>query len=81
MCLAVLGRIQKIDEDQQALVDYQGIQLSVDLGLVKAVVGDTVLIHAGCAISVLDEEELVRWQDLMADLTAVMAEDDLGRPG
>jgi hydrogenase expression/formation protein HypC len=80
MCLAVLGRIQRIDDDQQALVDYQGMPLTVDLGLVKAAVGDTVLIHAGCAIAILDPEELVRWQDLMADLSAVMAE-DAGSPG
>jgi hydrogenase expression/formation protein HypC len=74
MCLAVLGRIQKIDENSQALVDYQGILLPVDLGLVKAGVGDTVLIHAGCAIAILDPEELNRWQGLMAEIAEAAGE-------
>ncbi len=74
MCLAVLGRITQINDDQQALVDYNGIALPVDLGLVQAQTGDTVLVHAGCAIAVLDEEELHRWQDLMADISEAMGE-------
>lgn len=77
MCLAVLGRIQTIDDNQRALVDYGGIPLTIDLGLVKAQVGATVLIHAGCAIAVLDETELARWQELMADLEEAAQE---GRP-
>ncbi len=68
MCLAVLGQIQKVMADQKALIDYEGIPLTVDLGLVTAKEGDTVLIHAGCAIAVLDEQELFRWRELMSDL-------------
>ena len=74
MCLAVLGRIKEIDENQQALADFQGIMLSIDLGLVKAEVGAVVLIHAGCAIAVLDEAEISRWQELMADIAEAAGE-------
>jgi hydrogenase expression/formation protein HypC len=69
MCLAVLGQVIEIDVIRQALVDYQGIRLKIDLGLVEAAVGDTVLIHAGCAIAVLDPVELAEWQKMMAEIT------------
>ena len=74
MCLAVLGKITEIKANQQALADYGGILLPIDLGLVQAAPGDVVLIHAGCAIAVLDEIELTRWQELMSDIESVMGE-------
>lgn len=65
MCLAVPGRIvsvQQADDDpvtgRVGTVDFQGSQLDVGLTLVpEAGEGDWVLVHAGYAISTLDEAE------------------------
>jgi hydrogenase expression/formation protein HypC len=58
MCLAVPARITAIDESGQARVDYLGSEVRTNLTLLpQAKVGDWVIIHAGFAISLLDEEE------------------------
>ena len=57
MCLAIPGKIDKIQE-KKAWVDYgDGTRRKVDLTLVDAAVGDYVLVHAGFAIQKLDEKE------------------------
>lgn len=41
-----------------ALVDFSGVKKEVNLSyLPEAEVGDYVIVHAGCAISVVDPEE------------------------
>jgi hydrogenase expression/formation protein HypC len=58
MCLAVPARITVIDDSGQARVDYLGSEVKTNLTLLpQAKVGDWVIIHAGFAISLLDEEE------------------------
>ncbi len=70
MCLAVPGKILEITGDdvlsRSGKVDFSGVVREVSLGLVpEAGVGDYVIVHAGCAISQLDEEEaLLTLQDL-----------------
>ncbi|NQU76648.1 MAG: HypC/HybG/HupF family hydrogenase formation chaperone [Planctomycetes bacterium] len=72
MCLAVPGRIVEIkglDEaaiGRVALVDFNGSRLQVSLALTsEADVGDWVLVHAGYAITVLDEAAaLETWEYL-----------------
>ena len=56
MCIAVPGKIIEID-GTTGRIDVRGNLLSVELGIVEAVVGDYVLIHAGCAISVIKQSE------------------------
>ncbi len=57
MCLAVPVLIQEI-EGQMAVVEMGGVRRKVGLALTpEARVGQYVLIHAGYAIGVLDEEE------------------------
>lgn len=57
MCLAVPLKIEKI-EGSQATVALGGNQMSVSLLVVpEAKLGDWVLIHAGMAITILDEAE------------------------
>ena len=56
MCLAVPGRIIEM-RDAAALVDFQGNRLEVSTVLTpEAGTGDWVLVHAGFAITRLDEE-------------------------
>ncbi|MGI9861656.1 HypC/HybG/HupF family hydrogenase formation chaperone [Moorella naiadis] len=71
MCLGVPARIIFIDGDgRQATVDYQGVQVTVNLALVEGCqLGNYVLVHAGHAISVIDTEEaearLSLWRELI----------------
>jgi hydrogenase expression/formation protein HypC len=89
MCLAVPGRIVSIRNngtiEASGVVDFQGTTVEVGLAMVpEAVQGDWVLVHAGFAISRLDEAEAREtWQYLeeagLAEDTAM--EDEPPPPG
>jgi len=67
MCLAVPAQIIKIDEHNRnrALVDYRGIKRWAGIYLVpEASPGDYVIIHAGEAISLLEEKEAKKTLEL-----------------
>lgn len=56
MCYAVPGRVVEVRGDV-GIVDFgNGVRREVMLAMVNAKVGDYVLVHAGYAIKVLDEE-------------------------
>ncbi|NLF32682.1 MAG: HypC/HybG/HupF family hydrogenase formation chaperone [Planctomycetes bacterium] len=64
MCLAAPGRIVELVTAADAAgerlgtVDFNGSQVQVSLAMVpEAAVGDWVLVHAGYAITQLDEDE------------------------
>jgi hydrogenase expression/formation protein HypC len=59
MCLAIPGKIIKIDSDKNhAMVDYgEGTRRKANISLVDVKIGDFVLVHAGFAIEVLNEKE------------------------
>lgn len=58
MCLAVPAKIKTMDANRQGTVDHMGVEVRANFSLVpQAAPGDWVIIHAGFAISVLDEEE------------------------
>lgn len=65
MCLAVPGQILTISQDDPLLrtgrVSFAGVIKEISLACVpQAGPGDYVLVHAGIAISVLDQAEAVR---------------------
>ena len=65
MCLAVPGKILSIAGDEPLMrtgkVSFGGIVKEANLAFVpEAAVGDYVLVHAGCAISTVDEQEAMR---------------------
>ena len=75
MCLAVPGKLLeiRIPETSAATaavgtVDFQGTRLEVGLAFTpEAKIGDWVLVHAGYALSILDEAEaLETWTYLKA---------------
>lgn len=72
MCLAIPGKILEIDESQglpMGKVDFSGAEQLVCLAQVDgADVGKYVLVHAGFAISVLDEEEALSSLELWSDM-------------
>ena len=63
MCLAVPGRIISLSNEADPLIrkgriDFSGITREISLAYVpEAKVDDYVIVHAGFALSVLDEEE------------------------
>jgi hydrogenase expression/formation protein HypC len=57
MCLAIPAQVRSIGEHRMADVDIMGVSRTVSLDLVpEADVDDYVLVHAGYAIQVVDEE-------------------------
>ncbi len=57
MCLAVPAKIVE-KKDQLAVVEINGVQRDVSLLLLpEAKVGDFVLVHAGFAMQIIDQEE------------------------
>ena len=57
MCLAIPAKVVTIGEHRMADVDILGVSRTVSLDLVpEADIGDHVLVHAGYAIQVVDEE-------------------------
>ncbi len=73
MCLAVPGKIVALEEavgpvpGANGIVDFNGNRLKASLAFTPdAGVGDWVLVHAGFAISQLDEDEAREVWDLLS---------------
>ncbi len=69
MCLSVPAKITGIEGDK-ALVEFGGASRKISIAMLpEAKVGDYVIVHAGYAISKLDErealEELWLWKEVM----------------
>jgi hydrogenase expression/formation protein HypC len=81
MCLAVPAKIINLKTNDDALlrtgnVDFSGVQKEISLAYVpEAKIGDYVIVHAGFALSILDESEalasLQAFQEL-ADFQATL---------
>jgi hydrogenase expression/formation protein HypC len=70
MCLAIPAKVLEVEGDV-AKVDFgQGVAREVNVMLVDARVDEYVLVHAGYAIQVVDqeaaEESLKMWRELLA---------------
>ncbi|HTW88135.1 MAG TPA: HypC/HybG/HupF family hydrogenase formation chaperone [Candidatus Binataceae bacterium] len=78
MCLGVPGRIVRV-LDQHGLrmgeIDFGGVTRQVCLAYVpEAIVGDYAIVHAGFAISRMDEEEAARTLDLAREIEMRLAQ-------
>jgi len=70
MCLAIPARIVELEGDK-AVVDAMGNRWKARTTLLaEAKLGDLVLIHAGFAISLVDEEEAKETWQLIAEINA-----------
>ena len=57
MCLAIPAKITEIDENRTANADILGVTRQISLDLTpEAKVGDFVLVHAGFAIEIVEED-------------------------
>jgi hydrogenase expression/formation protein HypC len=76
MCLAVPGKLLSVAGDdplaRTGKVSFGGILKEVNLACVpEARIGDYVIVHAGLAISVLDEEEAARTLEYLQQIQAL----------
>jgi hydrogenase expression/formation protein HypC len=67
MCVAIPGKIVSLDGDM-AKVDFSGNMVDVNTGIIDAKVGQYVLVHAGCAIEVMDREKAEDIIQLFAEI-------------
>ena len=79
MCLAVPGKIMSIEENALGVnmgkVSFGGIVKEACLAFTpEAQVGDYVIVHAGFAISRLDEEEARQTLEMLAKLEEIAKE-------
>ena len=81
MCLAIPGKIMrlldKVPLSRMAEVSFSGARKVISLAFVpEAGVGDYVVVHAGVAISLLDEREAAETLDYLQQINeAVKLED------
>ena len=75
MCLAVPMQVISSD-DETVMAEIDGVKRTASLMMLseKVTIGDYVLIHAGFAISKLDEEEALATLELMRECLALQQE-------
>ena len=71
MCLAIPGKILEINGNS-ALVDFDGIKQNVIIALIQnPEIGKYVIIHAGYAIEMINEQEAMeaieQWREIAED--------------
>jgi hydrogenase expression/formation protein HypC len=72
MCLAIPSKITKV-ENSMAVIDVDGVRRECSLLLVDdAQVGDYVIVHAGFAISKIDEAAALETLALLKEAAALV---------
>ena len=72
MCLAIPSKIIRI-ENHMAVIDVDGVQRECSLLLLEdAQVGDYIIVHAGFAISKIDETAALETLALLKEAAALM---------
>jgi hydrogenase expression/formation protein HypC len=75
VCLAIPARIVSI-EGTKGVIDLEGVRREISLMLCPgSQVGQYALVHAGFAITVLDEEEAQKSLDAFAEYRQLMDEE------
>ena len=67
MCVAMPGKVLSVN-GSKAVVDFSGNQIHAEAGLVRINPGDSVLVHAGCILQVMTDEEANSLADLFKEL-------------
>ena len=67
MCLAIPAKVLEINGDV-AKVDFGGVSREVDVSLVETKIDDYVIVHAGFAIEILEEEDALYTIDLFKQI-------------
>ncbi|UCE42951.1 MAG: HypC/HybG/HupF family hydrogenase formation chaperone [Candidatus Aminicenantes bacterium] len=73
MCLGIPAKIVQIDDSQVGKVDYLGTKIKTNFSLLENVKkGDWVIIHAGFAISKLDEKEAQETLEILREFAPTL---------
>ena len=67
MCIAIPGLIISM-KGTKAKVDFNGNILDVETAIIDTKIGDYVLVHAGCAIEVIDKEKANEISEILKEL-------------
>jgi hydrogenase expression/formation protein HypC len=67
MCLAIPGKVLEV-RGKEALVDFGGVRREVRVDLVDAKVGDYVIVHTGCAIQTMSEEDALESLKMLEEI-------------
>ena len=83
MCLAIPGKIESITGDdpltRMGRINFGGIVKEASLAYVpEAIIGNYVIVHAGFALSRVDEDEAQKVFDYLKQMEEL---DDLKEPG
>jgi hydrogenase expression/formation protein HypC len=73
MCIAIPGLIISMD-GTKARVDFNGNIIDVETAIIDTKIGDYVLVHAGCAIEVIDKEYANELSEILKELEDVFNE-------
>ncbi len=69
MCLGIPAKVVELDESKVGKVDYLGTKVKTNLSLIENIkLGDWVIVHAGFAISKLEEEEAQKTLAMLRDI-------------
>lgn len=81
MCLAIPAKVAALEEGNLATVDILGVTREISVDLTPQVqVGDYVLVHAGFAIEVVDEQFAQETIDLIKQFPELAGE-EMGTAG
>ncbi|MBN2082357.1 HypC/HybG/HupF family hydrogenase formation chaperone [bacterium] len=81
MCLAIPGRVLELN-GAFATVDFGGVKRRIGTALTPQVaVDEYVLVHAGMAIQVIDVAEAERTLELIREVYADLADEEIGPEG
>lgn len=58
MCLATMGKIKKIKENNLAEADFEGVRYDINVELVEVKKNDYVMVHAGFAIQKIAKKDI-----------------------
>ena len=79
-CVEYQGAVIEV-KDHSAIVDFKGKKVEALTGLEDVKKGDRVLVHAGCVIRVMPEEEADETEEIFRELAALTVEDMKERSG
>ncbi|TEB06929.1 Hydrogenase isoenzymes formation protein HypC [Pelotomaculum schinkii] len=75
MCLGVTAKVVKID-GQKADVEFDGVTQAISIAMTPQVkIGEYVMIHAGFAISIIDQTQAEETMDLFKEIKKMMEEE------
>ncbi len=82
MCLGIPARVVQIDESNMGKVDYLGTKVKTNFELLENLkVGDWVIVHAGFAISKLNEEEARETFSVLREMAEIEAAENKNKEG